>query len=254
MTPQALGQARLPLALGALAAASLAGLALADAAGWMVHGPQPPRMAVWLWGTLFLAGWTLMTGAMMLPSSLPFLRAVQRLGGQGATAVAGAAFTLAWVLLGALVWALLWLAGGALAGLGPGGVEAIAGAGLLLAGAYQASPLAGSCQRACARPFAVLARHWRGGGPLPDAARAGLRYGATCIGCCLPMVVVMVVVGMNDLPWMLALSLLMLAQKHPRWGPRLSRPVAAAMAAAGLAIGLGWWPVPLHTLRALCGA
>lgn len=242
-----------PWLLG-LAAACLVLLASADASGWLVHGARPAGMATLAWALLFLAGWTLMTGAMMLPSSLPFLRAMQRLGGASAAAAAASAFTLAWCVLGLLMWALLWLLGDALSRLAPGGAERLGGASLLVAAAYQASPLAKACQRACARPFAILARHWRGGtAPTLHALRAGAHYGATCIGCCVPMVVVMFIVGMNDLLWMLALALLMLAQKHPRLGPQLALPGAAVLALAGLAIALQWWTPPLHTLRALCG-
>ena len=107
-------------------------------------------------------------------------------------------------------------------------------------------------QRACARPFAMLARHWHGAGSRRrDALVTGLHYGASCVGCCAPMIVLMFVVGMNDLAWLLGLALLMALQKHAAWGACIALPAAAALAAAGVAIGAGWWVVPLHTL---CGA
>jgi predicted metal-binding membrane protein len=149
-------------------------------------------------------------------------------------------------------WAALWISGDALAPLAPDRAEQLAGAGLLVAALYQASPLASACQRACARPFAMLARHWHGG----DAGRrdaAGLHYGASCVGCCVPMIVLMFVVGMNDLAWMLGLALLMTLQKHAAWGARIALPAPAASAMAGVAIGAGWWMVPLRSMRALCG-
>ena len=63
-----------------------------------------------------------------------------------------------------------------------------------------------------------------------------------------------VVVGAHDLSWMLALAVLMTLQKHAAWGPRIAWPAAVLLAAAGVAIGSGWWVVPLRSLRALCGA
>jgi len=243
------------LAVGGVAVASLLLLAAGDAAGWLPHGARPATWSVAAWASLFLAGWTLMTGAMMLPSSLPFLKAVERVGGGVASAVAGCAFTVVWIAVGALQWIVLWAAGDLLAGLVPAAAERLAGASLIAAAFYQVSPLAKACRRACARPFAILAQHWRGGSSrLRDAARAGLHYGASCVGCCVPMIAVMFVVGMHQLAWLLVLALLMVLLKHAVWGARLVMPVACALGAAGVAIGGGWWAVPLQTLRELCRA
>lgn len=203
---------------------------------------------------LFLAGWTLMTSAMMLPSSLPFLWAAQRVGGVDASTAAGFGFTAVWFAVGVVISVALWLAGGLLAGIGPGVAEQIAGVSLMAAAIYQVSPLARSCQRACARPFAIIAQHWRGEGRRRrDALRAGLHYGLSCVGCCLAMIVLMFVFGMHDLFWMAGLALLMVIQKHAVWGRRIALPMAAILMVAGIAIAAGWWSVPLRSLRALCG-
>jgi len=229
-----------------IAGASLAVLATGDVNGGL------PRSAGWV--ALFLAGWTLMTGAMMLPSSLPFLVATQRAGGADASTMAGFGFTIAWFAVGVVLCAGLWLAGDLLGQIGPGRAEQIAGASLMAAAIYQVSPMARSCQRACARPFGILAQHWRGEGtPRRDALRAGLHYGMSCVGCCLSMVVVMFVFGMHDLFWMAGLALLMVVQKHAVWGRRLALPSAVTLMTAGVAIAAGWWVVPLRSLRALCG-
>lgn len=165
------------------------------------------------------------------------------------------AFTTVWVGVGVLQWIGLWSTGDLLASLGPVAAERLAGASLIAAAIFHASPLARACQRACARPFAILARHWRGGATrLHDAARAGAHYGATCVGCCAPMIAIMFVVGMHDLAWLLVLSMAMLVMKHAVWGARIATPMAVALAAAGVAIGSGWWVVPLRSLRELCGA
>lgn len=242
------------LAVGSVATAALLLLAAGDAAGWLPHGARPASWTVAAWASLFLAGWTLMTGAMMLPSSLPFLKAVERVGGGTASAVAGCAFTAVWIAAGALQWTSLWVAGDVLAGLGPAGAERLAGASLIAAALYQVSPLASACRRACASPFAILAQHWRGSSSrLRDAARAGLHYGASCVGCCVPMIAVMFVVGMHDVVWLLVLALLMAAQKHHFWGRGLNVTTAMALGSGGVAIFAGWWSPPLLGLRALCG-
>jgi predicted metal-binding membrane protein len=245
--------------VGGTAAAALLLLSWGQSAGWLPpHGARPEAWSIsaWsiaAWGAVFLAGWTLMTGAMMLPSSLPFLDAVQRVGGRTAGAVAGMAYTAVWVAVGALQWIALWLAGDVLADLGPGDAERIAGASLIAAAIFHSTPLARECQRACAQPFAILALHWgRTSRRLHDAARAGLHYGANCVGCCVPMVAIMFVVGVHDVAWLLLMALAMLVMKHAVWGRRIALPMVAVLIVAGVAIGSGWWSVPLHGLRALC--
>lgn len=246
--------AGIAMAVGVTAASSLLLLAAGESGGWLPHGGKPEAWSVAAWAALFLAGWTLMTGAMMLPSSLPFLCAVQRVGGGRASAVAGIAYTSVWVGVGALQWTTLWAAGDLLAGLTPQGVEQLAGGSLIAAAVFHGSPLARTCQRTCTRPFAILAQHWgRTTKPQHDSARAGVHYGLSCVGCCAPMIAIMFVVGVHDLLWFLLLALAMLAMKHRVWGPRVDRPLAAVLAAAGIAIGSGWWTVPLHSLRELCG-
>lgn len=244
------------LAMATVAAAFLFALlqVAAERAGWISHDLPFAGESVLFWALSFLAGWTLMTLAMTLPSLTPFLRAVDKAGGGGAAAAAGLAVIAVWVAAGILFWALLWAAGGWLATLTPGGVERLAAASLIAAAIYQVSPLARGCQRLCAQPFAVLARHWRAGRwRWKGAGFAGLDYGLSCVGCCAPMILVMFLVGMSDIRWTVALAAMMVVQKQPVWGARLAWPWAAMLAAAGSAIGLGWWTPDLMSLRALCG-
>lgn len=254
-SPALAAPAGIALAVLGVATGALVLLGVGDAHSWFPHGDRPAGWSVMAWAALFLAGWTLMTGAMMLPSSVPFLDAVAQVGGARASRAAGAAFTGVWLLVGVLQWAALWLAGDLLAGLAPGQAALIAGASLIGAAGYQASPAAMTCQRACARPFSILARHWHGHPTRwSDAWAAGAHYGLSCVGCCLPMVVVMFIVGAHDLLWIVALALFMVAQKRVDWGRAASLAAAAAMATAGLAIAGGWWEPPLRNLRSICAS
>lgn len=234
----------LPVAMLAATACAVALSAVSGASG----------ASGWAWAGVFLAEWLLMTGAMMLPSSVPFLGAVTRIGGRAAALAAAGAYIAAWGVLGIGVSAALWLAGGMLAAQPPGVAPRLAGASLLAAALYQLTPFAMSCQRACAQPFAILARCWRGPGRAGNAWRAGLYYALNCMGCCVAIIVAMVVVGVHDLLWMLAFAVLMVLQKHPAWKPVHTRVVAAAAAAAGLALALDWWRPALYGLRAVCAA
>jgi predicted metal-binding membrane protein len=248
------GLSRLAVAIGAIALLFLLLQLAADRAGWLRHDLPFAGESRLFWSISFIAGWTLMTVTMTLPSLTPFLRAVQDVGGSPAAGVAGAGVVATWIGVGILFWALLWIAGGSVANLPPGGAERLAALSLLASALYQVSPLARLCQRLCAQPFAVLARRWHGDkARWQSAAAAGLDYGLSCVGCCVPMIVVMFLVGMSDIRWTFALALMMIVQKHPVWGARLILPWAAALAAAGVAIDAGWWTPELMSLRALCG-
>lgn len=237
--------------LGLVLAALCAGaLTLPGAMGWPPQGMGGGESLAW--GALvFALAWSLMVGAMMLPSALPFLGVLARMGGGRAAGMGALGFWMAWLLAGAVFSGVLIVAGGPIAALPPGGVERAAAGALFVAAAYQLSPLARGCQRVCRSPFGLVARYWRGtrAGPL----RAGLAYGQYCVGCCVPMIVVMALVGMADARWVFLLAAITLALKHPVWGTLTARASALALAAAALLIATGIWVPALESFRDLCG-
>jgi predicted metal-binding membrane protein len=204
------------------------------------------------WAGAFLLGWTAMTVTMMLPSAVPFISVAHRLGGWAVACCSTAGFALVWVGVGVVAGAMLWLSGDWLARLPPDALEALAAGTLFIAGAYQLTPWAHSCRRNCARPFAIFARRWRSGARHIQASLAGVDYGVSCVGCCVPMIAVMVFIGVSDLLWMVLLALLMVAQKDVAWRRRHDVAIAALLCLGGMAMTLGWWSPSLHTLRSLC--
>jgi predicted metal-binding membrane protein len=201
-------------------------------------------------GLIFLAAWLLMSAAMMLPSAMPLLAALARVArGHDARhqlpALAALAYLAVWGSVGVAAWmtsaaAERYLLPWASARL----VAAIAGAALVLAGAYGLSPLAGACLRACRRPFGFLARHWRGGSRARlQAARIGAAYGVSCVGCCVPMIGVMFVVGMANVAVVVAMGLVMAIMKSSAAGTRVAQLLSVALILAGLVTGIGWLPV-----------
>jgi predicted metal-binding membrane protein len=196
---------------------------------------------------VFLAGWLLMSLAMMLPTSTPlvvlFSRMVSRRAGHAVLVSALlAGYVTAWLGLGVLV--LVLAATLESLGLLPDGPHAwIRGSGLLLlAGAFQFSALKYACLDQCRTPLGFLSSHWRGGGATA-ALRLGWRHGLFCVGCCWALMLLMFAVSVESLAWMLLLALLMAIEKNASWGRRLGRPLGAAL----LAIGLG---LMLHHLAA----
>ncbi len=190
----------------------------------------------------FLAGWLLMSVAMMLPTSTPlvvlFSRMISRRPGQGVLISALlAGYLAAWLGLGAVVL-LVATALGSLRLLPDGPHAWILGSGLLLlAGAFQFSALKYACLDQCRTPLGFLSSHWRGGGG-PAAFRLGWRHGIFCVGCCWALMLLMFAVGVESLAFMLVLALLMGIEKNAPWGRRLGRPLGGVLLAAGLGLAV----------------
>jgi predicted metal-binding membrane protein len=189
---------------------------------------------------VFVAGWTLMTVAMMLPTSLPLVtlfRALVRKRPDSGVLVA-------LVVVGYLaVWTLFAL----LVHAGDRGIHAAVhhvawlddnawtiGAGtVLLAGVYQFSSLKYRCLDKCRSPFSFVMGHWRGGRGRSDALRLGADHGLFCLGCCWSLMLVMFAVGIGNLGWMLGLAAVMAFEKNHPLGRRFSAPLGAALLAWG---------------------
>lgn len=192
------------------------------------------------------AGWTLMVVAMMLPPALPLLDLVR-----GLVHRRGDRHRL--VALAAAVVVALWLAVGAALVAADAGLHdlshrvpalaahptLIPGLGLVGTGLYQLSGLKRRCLRACRSPRGFALRHWQGRHPAwrETAALAG-DYALSCLGCCWALMALLFAVGSGwlGLLAMVALSLLMAAERLAPWGLRLARPTGLAAIAGGAAV------------------
>ena len=179
------------------------------------------------------AMWLLMSAAMMLPTALPTFASHDMIPGArgGGRLVAG--YAVVWVLFSAGAAALQ-------TGLSRIGVldtdgavgPAIAVALLLLAAAYQLSPLKEACLSKCRQPLTFLMQHWAEG-----PWRMGLRLGAVCLGCCWALMALGFVGGTMSLGFMALATILMTFEKLSA-GPWVSRGIAlACLMGAGFLIG-----------------
>ena len=189
----------------------------------------------------FVVTWLVMMSAMMLPSALPMVllyRATAR--GQAArgnalvpTWVFVVGYLLVWAGFGVLVYlarqlvALAVASNMALADAAPYDVAAV----LLIAGAYQFTPLKRACLRTCQSPLSFLLGHWTPG-PV-GALRMGIEHGLYCTGCCWGLMAVLVVAGAMGLAWVVLIAVVVFVEKL------LPRGQWAATAAGVLLVALG---------------
>lgn len=189
---------------------------------------------------LYLIGWTLMTVAMMLPTTLPLLDIFRRLtlrrperSQLTALVIAGylgvwlgfgvAAHTFDWVLH-QIVERSRWLEANAW----------VIGAGtLLLAGSFQFSSLKYRCLDKCRAPLSFVTQYWHGRHDRRNALLLGVHHGIFCVGCCWALMLLMFGVGVGNVAWMLALGAVMAVEKNMPWGRKLSAPVGAGLLAWG---------------------
>ncbi|HEX7917491.1 DUF2182 domain-containing protein, partial [Rudaea sp.] len=110
----------------------------------------------------------------------------------------------------------------------------LAAALLIVAGAWQWTPLKRRCLQRCREPAAFVAREWRAG--MGGASRMGVRLGLSCLGCCWAMMLLLFVGGVMNLAWIVAISLGVLLEKFLPDGVPTARAFGAALIVAGTAL------------------
>jgi predicted metal-binding membrane protein len=192
---------------------------------------------------VFISGWSLMIVAMMLPTSLPLFLLFRTL-----TRNRPNRNQLMILLIGGYL--AVWVTFGTLAHAGDLGLhEAVAAwhwledrawllaaVPLLLAGGYQFTPLKYMCLDKCRSPYSFVTSHWHGRNPRLDALRLGLAHGLFCVGCCWSLMLLMFAVSLGNVAWMLALAIVMAAEKNFSWGRRLSVPLGAVLLVGGVTV------------------
>src|SRR5919106_361403 len=172
-------------------------------------------------GLAFVAAWGIMMAAMMLPSALPMigLYAATQRRQPGTVAVPGAPaalFTLVYLVLWAATGVPMYFTSVALSAVGPEprayGVAAV----LVVAGAFQLSPLKQVCLRRCRSPLGFLLGHWRAGWRGSPALAAGAM----------------------GLAWVLLVAAVVAAEKMLPGGEWIARITGVALVALGVTIAV----------------
>ncbi|HEX6679285.1 MAG TPA: DUF2182 domain-containing protein [Gaiellaceae bacterium] len=183
----------------------------------------------------YLGIWVTMTAAMMLPSTVPTAWHAARFARRNTTACFVGGYLAVWTIYGIAAYALYRFLGsldtGWLAWNQHG--RWVAGGVIVAAGIYELTPLKRRGLRRCRS-----ARH-------PESPlRSGLAHGLDCVTCSGGLMAVLFVLGVMSLFWMALVAVAIFAEKVMPHGARLVTPVAVALAALGIWVGVAPASVP----------
>ena len=185
----------------------------------------------------FLGVWVVMMAAMMFPSVSPTVALYSRMT-KARSGVSPLLFALGylvtWAAAGVLAFAVAF-AGGRIAG----GVLSweragrwVAAATLMIAAAYELTPLKDVCLGKCRSPLGLLLGSWRDG--RAGALRMGLKNGAWCVGCCWALMASFFALGIMSIIWMAVVAGLIAIEKTLPWRRVATYGTAALLLALGL--------------------
>lgn len=209
---------------------------MSGAGAWMMTARWDVPHLLLLW-----AMWAVMMTGMMVPSASPLVllygaaarRSAQRTATRQTYALA-AGYLIAWAAfsLGATV---LQRALASLLLVSPmmEAVNSRVSASLLLAaGVYQWTPLKHACLRQCRSPVGFLMGRWRNG--WSGALRMGLEHGASCVGCCWAVMLLLFAGGVMNVLVIAGLTAFVAFEKLAPLGRYGARITGGLMVAAGL--------------------
>jgi predicted metal-binding membrane protein len=188
-------------------------------------------------GTLgwFLGIWIVMMAAMMFPSLAPTVALYSRMTKERAPLsplLFTAGYLVVWAAVGALAFALAWVAGDALAWDEAG--RWVAGATLVVAAVYELTPLKDVCLGKCRSPLGFLLGAWRDG--RAGALRMGAGHGAWCVGCCWALMASLFALGVMSVAWMACVAALIAAEKTLPWRRVATYGTAAILLLLGILV------------------
>lgn len=249
-------------------------LIITSALAWIASIEQPDMMAAMttynpLSISLFTASWTAGMAAMMFPAITPMVALYNRFitsrdSGKVASSVtiqqeepgkppAIRVFRVT-LFVGAylLVWAVTGV--GLLLGWSIGMnntimtqnntnsqlLPIIYGLLLIVAGAYQFTPLKKVCIGYCESPMSFFMRRWKDGSS--GAIKMGVWHGMYCLGCCWPYFLLMVALGWMNLLWMGLFAGVIFGEKMWKRGIWVARAAGAGLAVVGVLVMAGMLP------------
>ena len=165
----------------------------------------------------FMAAWTPMMAAMMLPGAVPAVSRFVRSSGRALAApVFAGSYLAVWALVGLAVYALYQ----------PHSSSA-AGALTIAAGLYELTPIKRDCRRRCR-----------------TTVRSGFQFGFYCVGSSVGLMAMLVALGVMSVTWMVVVAALVVGQKLLPPRTAVDMPVALAIVILGIVIVVAPSSVP----------
>jgi predicted metal-binding membrane protein len=199
-------------------------LALGISVAWIIVAMAPSGMGAG--PASFLAAWTVMMTAMMLPSATPLVLLYRHAASPIATSTLVAGYILVWAAIGVPAYSAHQLL-----------PMSAAPFVLAAAGLYQLTPLKRSCLRRCRGPADFLMQRWGRG-----AVRLGVEHGLWCVGCCWALMLVLVLAGSMGLIWVVGIAAVVAVEKLTRHGVVWSRLTGIALLVVAFIQGVVSWP------------
>jgi predicted metal-binding membrane protein len=171
----------------------------------------------------FITQWVWMMAAMMLPGAAPaVLRHAQASGRVRAGPFFVGSYLVVWALVGVVVYGAYRPHG-----------TVVAGAVTIAAGIYELTPLKREFRHGCRA-----------------STRSGFRFGLSCLGSSLGLMLMLVTLGITSLEWMSVVAVLVLAQKLVPPKAAIDVPLALAIIALGSLVLLApsWIPGLMPTV------
>jgi predicted metal-binding membrane protein len=156
----------------------------------------------------FIGAWVSMMAAMMLPSAAPtIMRRARSAGGVHGVPLFVGSYLAVWAVIGVALYAVYR----------PHGPVAT-GAVVIAAGSYEFVPLKVRCRQRCR-----------------ETMRSG-EFALCCVGSSIGLMAMLAALGVMSIAWMIAIAVVVLAQKALPAKAAIDVPVALAIVALGIVI------------------
>jgi len=189
-------------------------------AGMKMSGPDTAPWSVGTLLPLFLM-WAEMMVAMMIPSAAPMILTFAMVNRKRReqkqpfvpTGIFLLGYLAVWTGFSALAAVAQWIlhARALLSPMMMSTSPLLGGVLLILAGAFQWTPLKNACLTHCRSPLSFLMTDWREG--KWGAFFMGLKHGANCTGCCWFLMALLFVAGVMNVWWIAIITLFVLLEK-----------------------------------------
>lgn len=179
--------------------------------------------------------WSLMSAAMMAPTALPAFATYDDLGHSTETRFAHLVAGYLSIWLGFSVFAaamqMVLFRADLVGAFGDSQSTLLSAFLLLVAGAYQFSPVKEACLNKCRAPLNFFMQHWDEG-----PWKNGVRLGLVCLGCCWALMLLAFVGGTMNIAFMGLATLIMIFEKLPDIGRWVTKPLGLLLIGASAAL------------------